>query len=77
MLLLLLLNSQRPLHSCHPTNDKQEGQALERFNRASSILTLLHRHPTRMVHSVWLPQFLRVQINNLEQTSTGSVKHGH
>jgi len=31
----------------------------------------------RMVHSVWLPQFLRVWTNNLEQTSIGSAKHRH
>jgi len=37
--------------------------------------TRWHRRPTRMVHSVWLPQFPRVRTNNLEQTSTGSAKH--
>ena len=36
-----------------------------------------HRRTTCMVHLVWLLHFLYVRTNNLEQTSTGSVKHGH
>jgi len=34
-----------------------------------------HRRPTRTIHSVSLPQFLRVRTNNLEQISTWSTKH--
>ena len=35
------------------------------------------RCSTCIFHSVWLPQFLHVRTNHLEQTSTGSAKHRH